>query len=517
MGLPSIPSLSADGEVQGRKAELRYDRSPIAKLFWNFRESDEEHVIEADRIVGLIRTSTYRDDEYSLMFVEISSSAGSTNPAESTTFHHMDIKSPPTDLIKDFFPSGSAAWALKPHDDFAASFRTDLKAGRYLPQVILSTKSGHGDAETLYDNLIKPFLAHNGCPKHDLHRTTSSAFITELCRKMILPAGRSGSAMLIILVSGDGGIVDLVNALLPPTGAQDSGQTGGSIESKFEPQICGLVPAGTGNALAHSSGLTSDRTLGLSSLMRGTPKVLPVFIVRFSHPATVVVPPSDETSPPSSLEKCQRVTEVHGAVVFSWALHAALVADSDTPAYRKLGAERFQIAAKENLFPPHETGSHPYRGALSFQRPGQREWHRVPREAHSYVLATLCSKLEEKFTISPLSKPLDGKLRLVHFGPNSVQPMSGDQIIGLMQKAYDNGKHVLDAAVGYEEIAGLRLELNEDDDGDVDEAHGGPSRWRRICVDGKIFACEPGTVIEVRAPEKGVPNVVRLVSGAEQP
>lgn len=515
LGFPSVPSVSNSAAVQARKADIKYQRYPVGKLTWRTAEApNEEHVIDSNRIISLIPVSQFIDDDYSLLYVEIADSTTDTPEAERTYFRSLMITRPPADIIKDFSPSGRSCWALRHDHDFAALIKKQLNVGKSPVQVILSTKSGQGSADKVYENLIRPMLIHNGCATHDVHRTTSSESVSEICRETILPAARCKVALMTILVSGDGGAVDLVNSLFPPTTDGDFGQAS-SQPPEFEAQYFCLVPVGTGNALAHSCNLTRDRTLGLASMIRGFPEPLPTFTVRFSPPASVVVPPSEDMPPTPPAEQEKRVAELHGAVVFSWALHAALVADSDTPAYRKLGAERFQIAAKENLFPPNNAGPHPYRGRLSIKRANSADWEEVSRESHSYLLATLCSKLEEKFTISPASRPMDGKLRIVHFGPQKdpSNSMSGEHIVGLMQKAYDGGKHVTDPAVSYEEIEKLRLEMQEDDDQSIDDAHGGPGKWRRVCVDGTIFKCEPGTVIEVEAPRRDTSVVVRMVSG----
>ncbi|KAL9089009.1 MAG: hypothetical protein Q9159_002812 [Coniocarpon cinnabarinum] len=516
LGFPAVPSVSASGSVQGRKADLKYERHPRPKLSWKLHDlPEQEHVIESDAIIGIVPVNQHLQDDYSLLYVELDASQTS-HPAERTFFRTIIINKPPPDLITDFTPSGRSCWQLKHDNDFAGRFRDQIEAGQSPVHVVLSTQSGFGHADKVYENLIKPFLLHNGCAAHTVHRTTSTDSIGLFCKTLAKPAGEAGKSMMIILVSGDGGVVDLVNGMLPATTEGDAMHSVKATNAKFEPQHFGLVPVGTGNALAHSSKLSLDRTLGMSALMRGYLEFLPVFTVRFSPPATVVQPAGDGAPSLPSREQAQRVTEVFGAVVFSWALHAALVADSDTPAYRKLGAERFKVAAGENLFPPGGGRSHAYRGKLLLQRSGHHAWEEVSRNTHSYVLATLCSKLEENFTISPASQPLDGRLRVLHFGPRNDNPSSmvGDRIVGLMEKAYDGGKHVSDADVGYEEIGSLRLEMNEDDDETVDESHAGPGRWRRVCVDGKIFACEPGTIIEVTAQEKDRPKVLKMVSGS---
>lgn len=103
-----------------------------------------------------------------------------------------------------------------------------------------------------------------------------------------------------------------------------------------------------------------------------------------------------------------------------------------------------------------------------------------------YVLCTLVSNLEENFNISPSSKPLDGKLRLVSIGAVPVE-----EVVRVLGLAYQGGKHVESGdgkgVVGYEVVKGLRIEFEEDE-----------GMWRRVCVDGKIFECPKGGLMEVR-------------------
>jgi hypothetical protein len=164
-------------------------------------------------------------------------------------------------------------------------------------------------------------------------------------------------------------------------------------------------------------------------------------------------------------------------------MHASLVGDSDTAEYRKHGVERFKMAAKEALYPADGSPPHPYKGKISILKEGA-QWTTIPEEEHMYVLATMVSHLEQPFCISPASKPLDGTMHLVHFGPRS-----GDEVMGIMGKAYQGGLHVQEADVRYESIDGLRIEF------EGREHHG---RWRRICVDGKIVRVEKDGWVEVK-------------------
>jgi len=186
---------------------------------------------------------------------------------------------------------------------------------------------------------------------------------------------------------------------------------------------------------------------------------------------------------------------VYGAVVCSWALHASLVADSDTTEYRKHGTNRFQMAAKELLAPSDGSEPHTYKGKITLitkDRDGRETHHVLERREHMYILATLVSNLEENLTISPGSKSLDGQLRLVHFGV-----VSSAEVMRILSLAFQGGSHVEDAAVGYENIDGLRIDFDEKD-----------SRWRRVCVDGKIVRVNEDGWVEVRKSTRDVVDLI---------
>ena len=94
------------------------------------------------------------------------------------------------------------------------------------------------------------------------------------------------------------------------------------------------------------------------------------------------------------------------------------------------------MAAKELLSPSDGSPSHVYKGkvtpipAIHEHEPSSAS-NPISEDAgeiglqdegeHMYVLATMVSNLQEKFCISPLSKPLDGQMRLLHFGPMEVE------------------------------------------------------------------------------------------------
>lgn len=349
--------------------------------------------------------------------------------------------------------------------------------------IIISTKSGTEKAPDFYEDAVKPALATLFPKGHEnflLHHTTSTESILDLTHDVFFPTANAGLSLRIILLSGDGGVIDLVNGLLASPAS-----------SQYKPPQVVLLPLGTGNALYHSVTAGNDNTWGLNALAGDIGHSLPIFTARFSPGARLLVdearkeeelPMDDQTQYPS----------LHGAVVCSWGFHASLVGDSDTAEYRKFGIERFQMAAKALLHPDDGSPPHPYKAKVSVLRGD--DWAPLEEEEHMYVLATTVSNLEKTFKISPATKPLDGSLRLVRFGPTD-----GDGVMKIMTLAYQNGKHVEDPAVLYDEIDGLRIEFQ----GKEKDA-----KWRRICVDGKIIRVEEDGWVELRKQPRRVLDVV---------
>ena len=162
------------------------------------------------------------------------------------------------------------------------------------------------------------------------------------------------------------------------------------------------------------------------------------------------------------------------------------------------------MVANDLLFPPAVDGTggdvggkkgmpHGYKAQLTLYKEGGKE-EKMEREEHGYILTTLVSNLEKTFLISPESKPLDGKLRILHFGV-----LSGEKAMGIMMKAYEGGKHVESIEVAYEEVEGIRVDFEES---------GEEWKWRRCCVDGLIVGVEEGGWMEVRREAEGAVDVV---------
>ncbi|KAF2712067.1 hypothetical protein K504DRAFT_464155 [Pleomassaria siparia CBS 279.74] len=349
--------------------------------------------------------------------------------------------------------------------------------------IILSSGSGSNLAINFFEDAVKPALAvlfpksHKG---FHIHQTQSTETILNLTNSVFFPKADKGSLLRIILLSGDGGIIDLINGLLAKPASSDY----------KAPQVV-LLPLGTANALYHSINAGKDNTWGLRALASNAHKPLPVFAATFSEGARLLV---DEARREEELPKDHKSQYpiLHGAVVGSWGMHASLVADSDTVEYRKFGLERFKMAAKEALYPASGSPPHAYKAKISILKGDT--WAPLEEEEHMYVLASMVSNIEKTFTISPSSKPLDANLHLVRFGPTS-----GDEAMRIMGLAYQGGKHVDDPAVLYESIDGVKIEFQAKEE---------DPRWRRICIDGKIVRVEKDGWVEIRKEERRVLDVV---------
>ena len=408
---------------------------------------------------------------------------GATNPY---SLRHLGFQSLPSSLLDSYLVA-----RLPPHLTVSpdSSTQNGNSASTLNLTILVSTASGTRLAPFFYHSILSPTLSALGLHQN-IHYTTlftsSEDSITDFTTTSLLPNALNGIKQTVLLLSGDGGIVDIINGLFAQRPST----------RYVKPTIC-LLPLGTGNALANSSRLNTSHTKGLQALLRGTPKPIPTFTATFSRGSVLLVDEGRKTQPLPLDEQGRGL--LHGAVVASWALHASLVADSDTAAYRRFGAERFAMAAGELLDPADGSASHRYRGKVTtFYCENGEEGEEVvverawERREHMYILATMVSNLEAALRISPASKTLDGVLRVV-----SWKPLQSGEVKRILGLAFEGGRHVGCQEVEYEAVEGVRIEVMETEE-----------RWRRFCVDGKIVRVPEDGWVEVRREEREVVDLV---------
>ncbi|KAG0158734.1 hypothetical protein PDIDSM_6253 [Penicillium digitatum] len=347
-------------------------------------------------------------------------------------------------------------------------------------QVVVSTGSGTGKAKTVFEDVVRPLFTYIGLENYEPYETESAQTIIELAQSKFLERAHDGVPQTIILLSGDGGLVDILEIFYKS-----------KMTIGVSPKIV-LIPCGTGNAMASSIGLRSGPVPGLSTLLRGSPSSIPVFAARFSPGSRLVI---DEGRQRAEVNPDAQHT-LYGAVVASWGLHAALVADSDTSEYRKFGVDRFKMAAQELLNPSDGTPPHQFKGKITLTTSNgpnkARAQEAVEGLEHMYALATLVPRLEKDFLISPDSVPLDGQMRFIRFGP-----MSAEDAMQLMTLAYQGGQHVIEDTVTYANIEQVRIDFKEDEE-----------KWRRVCIDGKIVSVERDGWVEIRKEPSRLLNLI---------
>lgn len=377
--------------------------------------------------------------------------------------------------------------------------------------VIVSVRSGTGLASQFYSAVLQPVLGILGLTASDggeevggensyrVTATKDADTVKDFARERWGQVGQKQvkKKETVILLSGDGGIVDLLSATPSSLSSTPEGEAEKESASLLPTVV--IFPLGTGNALFHSLHKPyykkpptlpppSLLVLALRTLLRGRSAPLPTFQASFSPAA----------HPVSGAEVAAEtnITAMTGAIVASYGFHAQLVWESDTPAYRVHGAKRFGMVAQELLGESHAYHAVVETSATGSASPSRRilgKGQDKDKTQFNYVLTTLCSNLEKTFTISPASEPLDGVLRIVHFGG-----ADGKRTMEIMGAAYNEGGHIGMEDVGYEAVEAIRVMTLEDD-----------ARWRKVCIDGTILELpKEGSMTVERSPSERLQVVV---------
>ncbi|XXG99024.1 hypothetical protein Hte_005358 [Hypoxylon texense] len=384
-----------------------------------------------------------------------------------------------------------------------------LKSGpsRHI-HVVVSTGSGTGLSLKFYNSILQPLLESWGIRPLDptaglAERSKPSTYnlvITQDANSVRDFARNLGQTTqdtvqhTVVLLSGDGGVIEMLNGKAPVEGSDAGAHL----------PLVAILPLGTGNALFYSLHKTAKTAAGypqpsglvqsLRTLFKGRAAPLPSFKAEFSPGSRIISYTSPEEGDSSSAAEAEShadaVSHLYGAIVASYGFHSQLVWESDTPEYRKHGAKRFGMVAQELL-----KESHAYNAAVELARKDGSHRQKLDRDRHAYILTTMVSNLEKTFTISPSSKPLDGKLRLVHFGA-----VNGEKTMEIMMQAYGGGKHVemkwtaedgTEEKVGYDEAEVVKITTREED-----------ARWRKVCIDGTIVELPQGGNMTVKTEDK---------------
>lgn len=308
--------------------------------------------------------------------------------------------------------------------------------------VLDSVRSGVGSrtAESgAYGRLLKPALDAFSLAHHYV-ATTSRDSIAEFSASL----KAKETPILVIIAGGDTSVGEFVNGL--------------RSSEKGEINVATL-PEGTGNALTLSNGSKDETEAVWKIFMAPTSRKVPFQLYQANFPSGSVI------CHPDGYE--EEVLKIFFTVVASWAFHASLVADSDSDEMRKHGIDRFKIAAAANLARPQI-----YKGDVEIRsEEGVRKRLDGPL---AYFVVTPAQRFEPAFVILPKGDIHSSNLYVVGFPTES----NDSYIMDIMKQVYDNGLHVENPKVFYQEVSeGESVYLSLADL---------PPEERRFCVDGAI-------------------------------
>lgn len=311
--------------------------------------------------------------------------------------------------------------------------------------VIDSIHSGIGrnKEKDIYDKIFFPLFEALSIT-HDIIKTESSTTIRDYASSLL---NDSNESITIIFISGDSSINEFINGLK---------------DTKIPGKISIFaIPGGTGNSLSLSLNITNAID-SIVKLFQSTP--LPLYLYQAEFPKHSYYLNQNE------IEELENSTDVKFLIVLSWAFHASLVADSDTPELRTHGLQRFQIAATQNL-----NRIQKYEGDMYINNDHDEQCIKGP---FAYWLLVSSLRFEPTFEISPNGDISKDELYLVAFNSKDDDK---DHIMNIMKQVYDNGKHINNPDVIYKKIG-------PDDKIILKVKNSKPLIQRRFCVDGRIVA-----------------------------
>lgn len=347
--------------------------------------------------------------------------------------------------------------------------RSQLALNQNEVVVIDSIRAGKGRNSNdlgIYHNIIKPILEDVLQVEHRYFATTSHTSIQEFASSFLLESKR----LTVVIIGGDTSVNEFINHIGSTTKAQID---------------LSIIPAGTGNSLALSTG-NSDLHTALQRLFTYTASDLkPLNIYSAKVPTGTYILEHDGT-------KKAAPSSYLFTVVVSWAFHASLVADSDSDEMRKFGIERFKVAAHNNLTRPQK-----YEGKVQVS---DSEKVVLTRDGpFAYYVITPAQRFEPTFDILPLGDIFDEALYLITFGTEDLK--DGKYIMDIMMQVYDKGKHIDNEKVHYDKIEkGHTIHLAA--------VNLSSFQQRRFCVDGAIVVLP-----EQDSSELSVSNYGNTVNG----
>ncbi|KFY16344.1 hypothetical protein V491_05356, partial [Pseudogymnoascus sp. VKM F-3775] len=194
--------------VNGEPVEFAYENSTLT---WTTPQGtnegvssgsaeDKRTILESD-VFAIIPTSS-TPPAYTVYTVPaISSPENAALPVPDVELHKTKLSGAPEAFISKHLLSESSPHLTLPAEDI---------------HVVISSKSGTGKAAGFFESVLQPALKVLGLGEeaYQVVRTTSHETITELSQGKLREKALKGVRQTVILLSGDGGVVELLNGLV---------------------------------------------------------------------------------------------------------------------------------------------------------------------------------------------------------------------------------------------------------------------------------------------------------------
>lgn len=201
--MDSIPDASSEGDsgsnascyghIAAEHFQLVYRND---ELVWGGSGNSGEISgrIKGQDVIVVVRSAT------GFTILSLSPNSASTAAPHPAILQTLTTNLPQSFLSKYIAPQLPTHLGLPPEDIY----------------VVISTKSGIGSAGVYFESIIKPALKLVGLDekRYQIIRTESHESIGQFAKGDLDAKAREGIKQTVLLLSGDGGVVDIVNGLL---------------------------------------------------------------------------------------------------------------------------------------------------------------------------------------------------------------------------------------------------------------------------------------------------------------
>ena len=226
-----ITSGEAVTGFDSKKQNVTADESTVYEIDNEYISLIAAAASQAGEISSATRPSTYRieskniitvthsieDESFTIWHINLSPAAKEAQSSDEITQASKSKKISPwftlsKTNVKNFQPTGQYPLkALPAHLSVPRSENGDPNI-----HVVVSIKSGTGVAPEYFQNILEPLLKGIGLDSNSYKKldTSSTESVHDFASDVLLKRADRGEEQTVMLLSGDGGIVDLLNGLL---------------------------------------------------------------------------------------------------------------------------------------------------------------------------------------------------------------------------------------------------------------------------------------------------------------